>query len=178
MSDAPSPVAMPDGVSIRSMSASDLGWAHVLNEANVPAVGTETSDEFAHLLDVASVALVAECEGAPAGFCIVMSAGADYGSVNYLWFSARFDEFLYLDRVAIDERHRRRGVGRALYAEVERLGLVARPDATEFCLEVNIEPRNDASLDFHAALGFREVGQQSTPYGTRVSLMSRSLLAG
>ncbi len=175
MTEAPTPPDTPDGVTIRPMTSADLGWAHVLNEANVPAVGTETTEEFAHLLDVASVALVAECDGAPAGFCIVMSAGADYDSVNYLWFSARHDEFLYLDRVAIDERHRRRGIGRALYDEVEARGLIARPAATVFCLEVNIEPRNDASLDFHHSLGFREAGQQSTPYGTRVSLMTRPL---
>lgn len=175
MTEAPTPPDTPDGVTIRPMTSADLGWAHVLNEANVPAVGTETTEEFAHLLDVASVALVAECDGAPAGFCIVMSAGADYDSVNYLWFSARHDEFLYLDRVAIDERHRRRGIGRALYREVEARGLTARPAATVFCLEVNIEPRNDASLDFHHSLGFREAGQQSTPYGTRVSLMTRPL---
>ena len=175
MTEAPTPPDTPDGVTIRPMTSADLGWAHVLNEANVPAVGTETTEEFAHLLDVASVALVAECDGAPAGFCIVMSAGADYDSVNYLWFSARHDEFLYLDRVAIDERHRRRGIGRALYSEVEARGLTARPAASVFCLEVNIEPRNDASLDFHHSLGFREVGQQSTPYGTRVSLMTRPL---
>jgi predicted GNAT superfamily acetyltransferase len=175
VTEAPTPPDAPDGVTIRPMTSADLGWAHVLNEANVPAVGTETTEEFAHLLDVASVALVAECDGAPAGFCVVMSAGADYDSVNYLWFSARHDEFLYLDRVAIDERHRRRGIGRALYAEVEARGLIARPTATVFCLEVNIEPRNDASLDFHHSLGFHEAGQQSTPYGTRVSLMARPL---
>ena len=175
MTEAPTPPDTPDGVTIRPMTSADLGWAHVLNEANVPAVGTETTEEFAHLLDVASVALVAECDGAPAGFCIVMSAGADYDSVNYLWFSARHDEFLYLDRVAIDERHRRRGIGRALYGEVEARGLIARPAASVFGLEVNIEPRNDASLDFHHSLGFREAGQQSTPYGTRVSLMTRPL---
>ncbi|MGA1522183.1 MAG: GNAT family N-acetyltransferase [Ilumatobacteraceae bacterium] len=175
MTQATTPIPTPAGVTIRPMTSADLGWAHVLNEANVPAVGTETAEEFAHLLDVASVALVAMCEGAPAGFCIVMSAGADYDSVNYLWFAARHDEFLYLDRVAIDERHRRRGIGRALYAEVEAQGLIARPAASVFCLEVNIEPRNDASLDFHHALGFREAGQQSTPYGTRVSLMTRPL---
>ena len=175
MTEATTPIPTPAGVTIRPMTSADLGWAHVLNEANVPAVGTETAEEFAHLLDVASVALVAMCEGAPAGFCIVMSGGTAYDSVNYLWFAARHDEFLYVDRVAIDERHRRRGIGRALYAEVEAQGLVARPAASVFCLEVNIEPRNDASLDFHHALGFREAGQQSTPYGTRVSLMTRPL---
>ena len=40
-----------------------------------------------------------------------------------------------------------------------------------FC-EVNVRPRNDVSLDFHASLGFREVGQQDTDGGKRVSLLA------
>jgi predicted GNAT superfamily acetyltransferase len=44
-----------------------------------------------------------------------------------------------------------------------------------FC-EVNVRPRNDASLAFHEAIGFREVGQQDTDGGAkRVSLLALDL---
>ena len=56
------------------------------------------------------------------------------------------------------------------YDEVER-----RADAAWFTLEVNLRPRNDGSLAFHDRLGFVEVGQQETDYGTLVSLMAKPL---
>jgi hypothetical protein len=43
---------------------------------------------------------------------------------------------------------------------------------------VNVRPRNDASLAFHEAIGFREVGQQDTDGGRkRVSLLALDLSA-
>ena len=63
-----------------------------------------------------------------------------------------------------------RGLGRALYEEIER-----RADAAWFTLEVNLRPRNEGSLRFHERLGFVEVGQQETDYGCLVSLMAKPL---
>ena len=85
---------------------------------------------------------------------------------------------MYLDRIAIRPDHQGRGVGRRLYAEVERLTIARRPDAELFTLEVNIEPRNDSSLAFHDRLGFTEAGRQSTGRGDDakvVSMMSKVL---
>ena len=75
--------------------------------------------------------------------------GRPYDSANYRWFAARYDDFLYLDRVAVGERHRRRGVGGAIYEEME---LRARPSGRMLC-EVNLEPPNHPSLAFHSARG-------------------------
>ena len=44
------------------------------------------------------------------------------------------------------------------------------------CCEVNVRPRNDASLRFHHSIGFREVGQQDTDGGNKtVSLLALPL---
>jgi predicted GNAT superfamily acetyltransferase len=102
----------------------------------------------------------------------VLPPGASYGSMNYAWFSARYEDFVYLDRVAVAATHRGAGLGSALYAEVER-----RTRAPHFTLEVNLRPRNDGSLRFHARHGFVEVGQLETDYGARVSLMAKALPA-
>ena len=106
---------------IRPLTGDDLPEALAINEANVPAVGSVDADQLAHLFDEASVALAAEDGGRLIGFCIVLAPGADYGSVNYGWFSERYDDFAYLDRVAVAESYRNRGIGAELYAEVERL---------------------------------------------------------
>lgn len=160
---------------LRAYRRDDLATIHAINQAEVPAVGDETIDALGHIADESIVALVAEEGGVAAGFCLVLAPGADYDSGNYVWFSQRYDDFVYLDRVAIAPAFQRRGLGRTIYAEVERLSGERRPNATVFTLEVNLRPRNDTSLAFHAALGFVEVGQRETSYGALVSLMAKPL---
>jgi uncharacterized protein len=160
---------------LRPYRAEDLSIIHAINQAEVPAVGDETLDALGHIADESVIAVVAEEDGTVAGFCLVLAPGADYDSGNYVWFSERYDDFVYLDRIAIAPGFRRRGLGRTMYAEVERLAADRCPAATHFTLEVNLRPRNETSLAFHAALGFVEVGQRETEYGALVSLMAKPL---
>lgn len=160
---------------LRPYGPADLVQVYAINQAEVPAVGDETAEALAHIAEESVIAIVATEADTVAGFCLVLAPGADYGSGNYRWFSDRYDDFVYLDRVAIAPAFRRRGLGRAMYAEVERLAAERCPGASRFTLEVNLRPRNDRSLSFHAALGFVEVGQRETGYGTLVSLMSKPL---
>ncbi|MFP5489161.1 MAG: GNAT family N-acetyltransferase [Acidimicrobiia bacterium] len=168
---------------LRPYRPEDLATIHAINQAEVPAVGDETVEALGHIAEESVIAVVAEADhagnddaaGAIAGFCLVLAPGADYDSGNYLWFSERYDDFVYLDRIAIAPAFQRRGLGRAMYAEVERLAGEHRPTANQFTLEVNLRPRNDTSLAFHGALGFVEVGQRETEYGALVSLMAKPL---
>jgi predicted GNAT superfamily acetyltransferase len=166
---------------LRAYRPDDLAAVHTINEAAYPAVGTETIDALGHIADESLIALVAEEDRhdeptrAIAGFCMVLAPGADYHSLNYGWFADRYDDFVYLDRVAISPDFQRRGLGRTMYAEVERLAAEQRPSARHFTLEVNLRPRNDQSLAFHDGLGFVEVGQRETDYGTLVSLMAKPI---
>lgn len=155
---------------IRDLTAADLGAIHAINEASAPGVHPESPEKLAAITRASCIALVAEVSGVVAGFCQVLAPGADYDSMNYAWFSTHYAEFIYLDRVAVAADHRGRGVGSRLYEEVER-----RTRATWFTLEVNLRPRNDGSLRFHARQGFVEVGQQETDYGALVSLMAKRL---
>lgn len=160
---------------LRDYRPADLDTIHRINQGEVPAVGTETIEDLGDIADQSTIALVAEVDEQIAGFCLVLAPGADYDSLNYLWFSERYDDFVYLDRVAFPAAFQGRGFGRAMYAEVERLAAERQPNATDFTLEVNLRPRNDRSLAFHSQLGFSEVGQQETDYGALVSLMAKPL---
>lgn len=155
---------------VRDIVTADLDAIHAINEAGVPGVARERPEQLLAITRMSSIALVAEIDGRVAGFCQVLSPGADYGSVNYAWFASRYEDFVYLDRVAVAPEHRGAGVGGLLYDEVER-----RARAAWLLLEVNLRPRNDGSLRFHARRGFVEVGQQETPYGALVSLMAKRL---
>lgn len=162
---------------IREYTAADLAAVHAINQAEVPAVGDETIEALGRIGELSTIALVADDPdtGEIGGFCMVLEPGTPYESGNYRWFDERSDRFVYLDRIAIAPSFQRRGLGRRFYGEVERLAAERCPIAEQFALEVNLRPRNDTSLAFHAALGFVEVGQRETGYGALVSLMSKPL---
>ena len=164
---------------LRDLAGDDLEPVLALNNQSVPALNPLDVPELARLVDLTMASLVAEVDGAFAGFCMVMPPGVDYASLNYSWFSAHAGElgygaFAYLDRIAVAPSARRLGVGRAFYdrlvVELQRAGAGA-------VLRGERSSRNDASLAFHEAVGFREVGQQDTDGGAkRVSLLALDLI--
>ncbi len=161
------------GFSIRQMTPADFDAVLRINEANVPAVSSIALDHLAFLVEESAIALVVDVDGVVAGFCLVLGPGSTYESVNYRWFMDRYDDAMYLDRVAFDVAFQGRGLGTALYGEVHER--VCEIDGmNRWTLEVNADPPNLPSLAFHAARGFVEVGQQHTPYGITVSLMERA----
>lgn len=142
-----------------------------LNEAAIPAVNHLSLADLEKLAAQSCYFKVAVVDEAVVGFLLMLSPGASYQSLNYAWFSQRYDEFAYVDRIVVDPSMAGKGVGRIFYNDaIEELGDKYR----RICCEVNIKPRNDASLGFHRALGFVEVGQQDTENGSkRVSLLVR-----
>lgn len=156
------------------MTDADLDRVGQINTANVPEVGPADRDHLAHLFAESSIRLVEETDGQLVGFCLVLAPGADYDSVNYLWFTDNHPETMYLDRVAFDAAFVGRGLGSAMYAEVDRIIRAEFPDATGLSLEVNVDPPNEPSLAFHRTLGFAEVGRQMSK-GIEVSLMLRPI---
>ena len=155
---------------IRAMNTSDLEVVWAINQENVPAVGEETLEDLAKVHEQCAIALVAEVTGTIAGFCMVLSPDADYGSPNFKFFCDRLEDFIYLDRVAITSALQGNGIGAALYSEVEKLS-----NATWFALEVNTKPRNEGSLRFHAREGFVQMEELETRPGKMVSLMVKKL---
>ena len=149
---------------------SDLDDVLQINQENVPAVGEESIDALAEILAMSFISLVAECENTVVGFCMVLGPHTSYGSPNYLYFCANLTNFIYLDRVAVTAAWQGKGIGAALYREVE-----SRSTAEWFALEVNTKPRNDGSLKFHAREGFVEMEECETRPGKKVSLMAKKL---
>jgi uncharacterized protein len=160
-------------VNIRETIADDLPAALALNNSSVPALNEIDAAEINRLLGMAALALTAEVDGEFAGFCITFPPGVDYASLNYGWFSRNYDDFVYLDRIAVDPAYRRLGIGKGFYDHVIKRFTGVYP---HLLCEVNVRPRNEASLLFHHSIGFREVGQQDTDGGNKtVSLLALRL---
>jgi predicted GNAT superfamily acetyltransferase len=160
-------------VLIRPFAPHDIEPVLALNNANVPELNELDVAEVERLAALAEHALVAEVDGNFAGFCWVIAPGQPYGSLNYRWFSERYEQFVYLDRIAVQPDYRRYGIGRAFYAELVQHCTSSWP---VLLCEVNIRPMNEGSLRFHHSIGFREVGQHETDGGRKtVSLLELSL---
>ena len=155
----------PMATLVRPLTVDDAATVLDINETNVNHLAPMDEDEFRWFVEEATLAWGVEVDAALVGFVLVLEPGLAYPSRNYAWFSERYDDFLYLDRVAIDERARRQGVGTVVYDEVERR---AADRGVPLLLEVNLEPRNDPSLAFHAGRGFEEVGTLEHDGGAKV----------
>jgi predicted GNAT superfamily acetyltransferase len=140
-----------------------------LNERNVELLAPMDEDRLVELVGLADSASVIDVDGAFGGFVMTFRSGTAYDGENYAWFTQRYPDFAYLDRVVVHEDFRRRGLGSQVYDELE--SSCAKP---VFALEVNLDPPNDASLAFHRARGFVEVGQRDSN-GHLVSLMVKQL---
>jgi uncharacterized protein len=131
----------------------------------------ETSPlDYAALVEMLDSAFHSATEAAGRdGFLIAFDQDAPYESPNFLWFKARYDRFVYVDRIIVAEHARGRGLARALYE-----GLFDRARAAgheRIVCEVNLDPPNPGSVAFHAALGFAEVGQAVLGNKKRVSYL-------
>ena len=158
---------MPDLRPVRDTDAADV---LTLNQRNVVKLAPMDEAKLHELNSLADRFDVLDVEGAFAGFVVTFVSGTRYDSENYRWFSERRDRFYYLDRIVLHEDYRRRGLGSFVYDELER---VAAPWG-RLALEVNLVPRNDASLAFHAGRGYVEVGRLGDEEHL-VSLMEKPL---
>ena len=154
----------------RSLYTSDVSDLWDINQENVPAVGEERIESLQAIVEVSEIALGVVDGDHLVGFCLVLSPGASYSSPNYRYFEDRYEDFAYLDRVAFRASHQGRGLGSALYDEVE--SRLVRP---LLALEVNVIPPNEGSMRFHLRRGFAEIEQRETRAGKVVSLMAKHL---
>ena len=137
---------------LRPITPGDHDSVLALNAANVEALSPMDRHRLWWLLDLAAHADVIvgldEHDQRVAGFVLAFGPGTAYDSVNYRWFSERYPDFLYLDRIVLDPAFRRRGLASQVYDELEAVAA----DRGRMVLEVNDD--NEPSLAFHRARGY------------------------
>ena len=111
---------------------------------------------------------VLESAGVIQAFLLVLREGTAYDSPNYLWFSERYAQLLYVDRVVVSASVQGRGAGRLLYSDL--FAFAKSNGCKTITCEFDIDPPNPQSERLHAGIGFCEVGQQKV--GAKQQLVS------
>ena len=128
-----------------------------LNQEHIPEVGSLSSIEYLQeLIELSSNNFYISFENNIIGFMICFREGSEYESKNYKFFTKNKAKFLYIDRIAVRSDYRRNGIGRSLY---DLIGSIAKDNEIPLCCEVNTQPLNQISIDFHESLGFCRVGE-------------------
>ena len=140
---------------LRALSFDEIEAMWTINEQGLPGTGQVSRQELRDLLTLSILPIGAFQEKEMLGFVICLPPRTTYGSLNYAWFNERFDSFIYIDRIAVSETHRNKGVGTMLY---ERVVAYSHENNIPIAAEVNVEPPNPGSMRFHHRFGFEEVG--------------------
>ncbi len=158
---------------LSDVTPADLVAVLALNESEVPQLGIVNIEQMRWFSSNATYFRIAKTDGQLAAFLVGLRPGTDYGSLNYRWFCDRYEEFAYVDRVAVATFARRHGLASRLYDDFA----AAIPGSVNvMTCEVNIRPPNDESMRFHTRLGFSEVGTLVTDSGGKeVALLLKEL---
>ncbi len=158
---------------IRDVAAEDLDEILSLNEAVVPAVNSIPIEKMQWFAEHAVYFRLAAANDRLASFLIGLRPGVAYESPNYRWFCEHYDDFGYIDRVAVADHARRHGLATKMYDNF-RAALPA--DIGQMTCEVNLRPPNESSMHFHERYGFAQIGSQATEGGKKeVALMELKL---
>ena len=159
---------------LREATINDLETIRAINEDAIPAVNTVSTDEFLWFFERSLYFKVSVDEKEQVcGFLLVLPADLNYESLNYRWFSKNFSDFAYIDRIAIKNEFRGKGIGKSLYLDLEQY---VEKDIKRIACEFNIKPENPISKNFHEGLEYKNVGTQLTEKDTKeVSLMIKEI---
>ena len=141
---------------IRYLTVNNIQTMWEINEQGLPGTGKVSLDEMKNLLNISELSVGAFEDDSLLGFVICLLPNTAYGSLNYAWFNQRFENFIYVDRVAVDEKYRNQGIGQALYDTVFDYASEHQLPVTA---EVSLRPQNLGSDRFHLRHGFSAIAE-------------------
>jgi predicted GNAT superfamily acetyltransferase len=166
----------PPGIALRDTTEHDHAAVLQLNLESEAVLSPLDPPRLRALIGQCWYHRVACVDGVVQAFLLALRPGADYDSPNYQWFSQRYPDFVYVDRVVVSSRARHARLGTLLYQDL--IGRARASGIACVTCEIDIEPPNPASHRFHQKFGFGEVGTQSVAGGRkRVSLQELRLRA-
>lgn len=162
---------------VRPFTPADLPALHAINVQCVPAVSAESEESLGELIEMGTCLVATDHTDTPLGFINLIEPGEmRYPSDNLRWFERWIAEgntpdMIYVDRIAIGETARNKGLGVQLYAWIfDNYG-----DRRMIGCEINSDPPNPGSQRFHERLGFWPIGGERYRPGYAVQFLVRGL---
>ncbi len=144
---------------IRNAEEKDYPEILVLNEADVEMLSPMDDEKIRKMSEMLDLFQVIEIDGEVAAFQMVFREKLPYWSKRYAWLCDHVDEFLYVDRIVVGEKYRKRGLGLKLYDEV--IVHAKKTGVPNIVAEIDIAPEyNTQSINFHNKVGFHEIGTE------------------
>lgn len=143
---------------IRDANAGDFPVICALNLAAVEHTSPMDLARLDVLARLACYHKVACVAGQVCAFLLAMRSGAAYENDNFNWFTRKYADFIYIDRIVVSAASRGLRLGTLLY---EDLFHYARENGVAFVTcEYNLSPPNEPSRLFHDKFGFTQQGTQ------------------
>ncbi len=133
-----------------------------------------TFDDLRSLHAVATYHRVAAIGGAIVAFMLAFRSGMSHSDPNYLWFSARLIDFLYVDRIIVGAAARGKGIGTLLYNDL--FASARALNVSRVTCEIDCDPPNEISTKFHSRFGFHEIGRHKVDAGKKTVSLQEALL--
>ena len=138
---------------IRELSDSDVQKMWEINKQGLPGTGKVDEQGLLNLLEYSEISVGAYENGELLGYVICLPPATEYGSLNYAWFNENMADFLYVDRIAVAQIHRDKGIGSRLYSHIIEYS------SKQIAAEVSLNPPNLASMRFHGRFDFEKIGE-------------------
>jgi predicted GNAT superfamily acetyltransferase len=160
---------------IKRIEPRDYNYVLKINEENVDVLIPTDREELEYLAEKAVLFHFIYVDENPAGFIIALREGLkDYDFKSYRWFEERYSKFLYIDRVVVDKKCWKKGLGRKLYQYA--FDYAKGNDIEIVGAAITTVPYNEESMAFHAKMEFHEIGEQLIRGGTvRISQQVKEL---
>ena len=135
---------------------------HELNEKNIPNVGSTTLEELTNSIKNSDYNECIVVDNKVVGFVVCFQDNEQTKSYmnavkhkNFKEISSRVKNFLYIDRIAIDDQYRNIKLGSNLYKNIL---IFAKHNSLQYLTaEINLLPSvNKTSFKFHESFGFQE----------------------
>tara|TARA_R100001377_G_scaffold85185_1_gene70687 strand:- start:429 stop:914 length:486 start_codon:yes stop_codon:yes gene_type:complete len=132
-----------------------------------------TAAGFADIARASDLDEVRTEDKAVSAFALAIGAGQPLDHIAYQWCMTRFENFVYLDRVVVDVRHRRSGIASAMLAALQ---VKAAAQGRELLLcQVHDRPANKSGHLFVQSQGFASIESVMLPSREIVTMYQRSI---